>query len=272
MPHVFLWDRIKAVILLLQDMSYATVIRELGYSTRRALTNWYKEYVEDGDLHKEFNKKPVFSLEDRQKAVNYYLEHGKCLSRTVKILDYPCRPTLDKWIKELAPEKKKHCRSGGSLVKYTHKQEEKAVIALCSRSKSAKDIANEIGVRCETLYNWKNQLLDKGWDQSMAKKGKVSKVPIAGYYPECNSLLNPSINMHLMIANMEHGGKLYPVLIENIMRYYPEVSNVLKKVTEEGQSQGIINNNYNWGELFELYCAAFHGLLVEWSATDGILT
>src|SRR5690554_4294755 len=172
-------DRIKAVKLLLQyDMSYATVIRELGYPTRRALTNWYKEYVEDGDLHKEFNKKPVFSLEDRQKAVNYYLEHGKCLSRTVRILGYPSRPTLDKWIKELALEKKKHCRSGGSLVKYTYKQKEKAVIALCSRSKSAKDIANEIGVRCETLYNWKNQLLDKGWDQPMTKKGKVSKVSI----------------------------------------------------------------------------------------------
>ncbi len=92
---------------------------------------------------------------------------------------------------------------------------------------------------------------------------------IAGYYPEQNNLLNPSLNMHLMVANMEHGGKLYPVLIDNIIAYYSEVSNVLKKVTEEGQSQGIIKNEYDWGQLFELYCAAFHGLLVEWSATDG---
>jgi len=80
-------ERIKAVKLLVQcDMSYAGVIRELGYPTRTALTGWYKEYAKDNDLHERFVKKPIFNIEERQKAVNYYLEHGKCVSRTVRIL------------------------------------------------------------------------------------------------------------------------------------------------------------------------------------------
>jgi len=80
-------ERIKAVQLLLQyDMSYATVIREFGYPARRTLVNWYEEYIKNGGLHSDFIKKPKFSEEERQKAVNYYLEHGKCVSRTVKVL------------------------------------------------------------------------------------------------------------------------------------------------------------------------------------------
>lgn len=51
-------ERIKAVKLLVQyDMSYAGVIRELGYPTRTALTGWYKEYAKDNDLHERFVKR-----------------------------------------------------------------------------------------------------------------------------------------------------------------------------------------------------------------------
>lgn len=168
-------ERIKAVQLLIQyDMSYATVIRELGYPSKGALINWYKEYIENGDLHKDFIKKSKYGEEERQKAVAYYLEHGKCVSRTVRILGYPSRPELDAWIKELVPEEKKYCRSGGSLIKYTREQKEKAVISLCSRSKPAKEVADEIGVSREVLYNWKRQLLKEGREPKMTKKDKVS--------------------------------------------------------------------------------------------------
>ena len=169
-------QRIKAVQLLVQyNMSYAQTIRELGYPTRTALTNWYKEYSKHNDLKKKFVKKPIFNIEERKKAVNYYLEHGKCVSRTVRILGYPSRPILDKWIKELAPKEKKHCRSGGSLLRYTREQKEKAVVALCSRSKSAKEVANEMGVTRETLYNWKRQLLNEGCNRPMANRDKFPK-------------------------------------------------------------------------------------------------
>ena len=156
-------ERIKAVKLLLQyDMSYSTVIRELGYPSKETLWNWYNEYSQNGDLHQNYIKQPKFSEEEKQRAVNYYLEHGRSVSRTVKKLGYPSRPVLDKWILELAPEKKRHCSSGGSIVKYTREQKEQAVISLCSRSKPAKEVAVEHGTTRETLYNWKRQILKEG--------------------------------------------------------------------------------------------------------------
>src|SRR5665647_1154457 len=139
-------ERIKAVKLLIQyDRSYSTVIRKLGYPSKEALWNWYNEYSQNEDLHQGFIKRPRFTDEEKHKAVDYYLEHGRCVSRTVKKLGYPSRPMLDKWIKELAPDQKKHCRSGGAVVKYTREQKEQAVISLCSRSKSAKEVAAECG-------------------------------------------------------------------------------------------------------------------------------
>lgn len=103
---------IKAVKLLLQyDISYSTVIRELGYSSKESLWNWYNEYSQNGELHQDFIKKSKFTEKEKQRAVNYYLEHGKCASQTVKKLVYPSRPMLDKWILELALEKMQHCRS-----------------------------------------------------------------------------------------------------------------------------------------------------------------
>lgn len=37
-------------------MSYATVIRELGYPIRSSLKGEYDEYVENEDFYKEFKK------------------------------------------------------------------------------------------------------------------------------------------------------------------------------------------------------------------------
>ncbi len=51
-------QRIKAVELLIQyDMSYAAVVRELGYPNNvHSLRNWYKEYNDKGDLNKAYPK------------------------------------------------------------------------------------------------------------------------------------------------------------------------------------------------------------------------
>lgn len=215
--------RIKAVQLLLQyDMSYASVVRELGYPSRRALVDWYEEYIENGDLHRDFIKKPKFNEEERQKAVNYYLEHGKSVSRTVKALGYPSRPELDKWINEIAPEQKKHCRSGGSLVKYTREQKEQAVISLCSRSKPAKEVAIEIGVTREVLYNWKRQLLNEGRDQTMSKKDEVSSTSTNA---KCEGLTTD------LLAEKEHLTKQVDELQKEVYRLQLE-RDILEKAAE----------------------------------------
>lgn len=100
-------------------MSCSTVICELGYPSGESLWNWYNEYFQNGELHQDFIKQSKFTQKEKQMAVNYYLEHDKCVSRTVKKLGYPSRPMLNKWILELTPEKKKLFRSGGAVVKYS---------------------------------------------------------------------------------------------------------------------------------------------------------
>lgn len=163
-------ERIKAVKLLIQyDRSYSTVIRELGYPSKEALWNWYNEFSQNGDLHQDFIKQSKFTYDEKQKAVDYYLEHGKCISRTVKMLGYPSRPVLYKWILEFVPDQMRHCRSGGPVAKYTRNQKEQSVISLCSRSRSAKEVAAEYGTTRENLYNWKRLLLKKGCVQAMKK-------------------------------------------------------------------------------------------------------
>ena len=78
---------------------------------------------------------------------------------------------LDKWILELAPEKIRHCRSGGAVLKYTHEQKDhQAVISLYSRSKSAKAVVAEDGTTRENLYKWKRQLLKEERLRSMSNK------------------------------------------------------------------------------------------------------
>ena len=89
-------ERIKAVKLLIQyDMRYVAVINELGYPNRSSLKEWYKEYNANGDLHQDFVKYSKYTLEQKKTAVNYYLEHGKCVRRTCMKLGYPSRPELD---------------------------------------------------------------------------------------------------------------------------------------------------------------------------------
>ena len=197
-------ERIKAVKLLIQyDFSYSTVIRELGYPSRESLWNWYNEYSQNGDLHRDFIKQPKFSEEEKQRAVNYYLEHGKCVSRTVKKLGYPSRPMLNKWIFELAPEKKRHCRSGGAVVKYTREQKEQAVISLCSRSKSAKEVAAEHGTTRENLYNWRSQLLKEERVHSMSNKKSNKTINTHSNEEEVSELRSEKDNLATQVTELQ---------------------------------------------------------------------
>lgn len=144
----------KAVQLFIKyDLSVADTIRELGYPTRNTLIRWYNEYLEKGDLHEKFQKKPRFTQEEKRKAVDYYLEHGRCVRRTVRKLGYPSRTTLTQWIDELAPGERKIRITQGSMVKFSQEQKKEAVISLCTNEASAASLAEKRGIRRETLYN-----------------------------------------------------------------------------------------------------------------------
>src|SRR5699024_7377432 len=118
-------DRVKAIKLYLKYESYAAVINELGYPSRGALRQWVEEYKGHGDIKKEITRRSKYTDKEKHQAVNHYLEFGKCYSRTCRMLGYPSRALLTKWVKELAPQARKFKRNG---LKLTSEEKEAAVL------------------------------------------------------------------------------------------------------------------------------------------------
>ena len=164
--------RTRAIELYIKyNQSAAAVVHELGYPDRRMLAKWYKDYLDeqkDGIARDRYSRRsPQYSLEQKTTAVKHYLEHGRSMARTIKMLGYPCRETLRDWCKELAPESRK---KRVSHIQYTQEQKQDRVIALCTRSGSAQEVAEKYGVSRETLYNWKNDLLSKEGHRTLPKR------------------------------------------------------------------------------------------------------
>lgn len=163
-------DRIRAVKLWLKyDKSPTAVVVELGYPSTKMLRRWGKEYLQEQEtgVSNRRQRKGKYSDEQKQEAVDHYLAHGRCLSRTIRALGYPCQEILSRWCEETAPGRRKHNRS---RVQFSREQKQEAVIALCSRTGSAKDIAKAHGVTREALYNWKHALLGKEVPVARLKK------------------------------------------------------------------------------------------------------
>ena len=170
-------DRIKAVQLYIKyDFSLADTVLELGYPNKRMLRHWYKEYQETGGLHEKYNKQPKYTPEEAAAAVNYYLEHGRSLSRTAKALGYPTRQTLREWIDKQAPGMRKSINKRGAVVKYPQEQKKDAVIELCARKGSAATVADAYGVSRYSLYKWKKELLGEE-DSEVMKEFDISALP-----------------------------------------------------------------------------------------------
>jgi transposase InsO family protein/transposase-like protein len=158
--------RMKAVQLFIQyDYSSSAVIHELGYPSRGMLYYWYKEYIETGALRSDdMLRHAKYNKEQRKQAVEYYLEHGRSISRTIRALGYPGKTVLREWLNEDIPEDKRgqRCKTNSYLVRCTPEQKEQAVIDYCAGSKTPTEIAESYGVSPSAIYGWKKKLLSKG--------------------------------------------------------------------------------------------------------------
>ena len=157
-------DRIKAVeIYLKYGKSLSATINKLGYPSIRALRKWCKEHEETEELHQN-NIRKEWKYRDEEKcvAVKHYLEHGQCLARTIRLLGYPNKTTLRKWINQMTGYKSSR-KKRSNLINYTKSEKEAAVLALCSRTdnETAYQIAEEVGVTRQAVYKWKEQMLGK---------------------------------------------------------------------------------------------------------------
>lgn len=161
-------DRLRAVRLYIKlGKRVAPTIRQLGYPTKNALKGWHRVYEQRLDLPAGYVRLPKYSQAQKERAVEHYLEHGRCLSATIKALGYPSRSVLPAWLQELHPESR--TRVVGRSQEVTPSSKQAAVIALCVRQGSAQSVAEELGVSRPSLYNWKNQLLSHDTPASMKR-------------------------------------------------------------------------------------------------------
>lgn len=162
-------DRLRAVRLYIKlGKRVALTIRQLGYPTKNALKSWHREYEQRLDLPAVYARQAKYSQAAKERAVEHYLEHGRCLSATIKALGYPSRALLSSWVRELHPEPR--TRVVGRSQELTLAMKQSAVIALCMREGSAQSVAQELGVSRPSLYNWKNQLLGTEASPSMKRQ------------------------------------------------------------------------------------------------------
>lgn len=155
-------DRIRAVRLYIKlGKRTGSTIRQLGYPTKNALKSWHREYERAHDLPAGFvRSKQKYSDEQKQVAVEHYLSHDRCLAGTRKALGYPCRKTLATWIDETRPSTRIHVVGTAGGGPHPPAVKQAVVIELCTREKSARAVAQALGVSRPTLYNWKNASSD----------------------------------------------------------------------------------------------------------------
>ena len=153
-------DRLRAVQLYIKlGKRVGLTIHQLGYPTKNALKSWYREYEQRLDLRAGYVRPPRYSQAHKERAVEHYLERGRCIAATIKALGYPSRSLLSAWLQEMHPHSR--TRAVGRSPALTPEAKQSAVIALCMRPASAQAVADDLGVSRGSLYKWANQLLGR---------------------------------------------------------------------------------------------------------------
>lgn len=164
-------ERVRAVELYLKlGKRIKATIRQLGYPTKYSLKAWCDEFEKSGDLQKGYVRvKPKCSEEQKNSALEHYVNHGRCITFTLRALGYPCREILSKWVRERYPETKKCVVSKVGRPTMSLVSKQAAVYELCTLEGSAQAVARKLDVDRVTLYNWKNQLLGREAPASMKR-------------------------------------------------------------------------------------------------------
>jgi len=195
-------ERMKVIKLYIEyGYNARAVIRELGYPSRNRLAAWYKEYCENGTLERlDKQRNSKYSVEQRQKAVEFYLNNGKSVSKTIKALGYPGKTTLCDWLNEDVPDssRKWSCKTSRSLVRCTTEQKEQAVKAYCAGVHTPTELSKIYNVDPFTIYRWRDKLLGEN-KTTVSKKSNKSK----SNNNSVEDLLNDKISLEKEVKDLE---------------------------------------------------------------------
>ncbi len=172
-------ERIRAVKLYIKfGGRLGSTIRKLGYPTKNSLISWYREYQREQDLQLGYSRTSgKYSAEQKQLAIQHYLDHDQCIASTLRALGYPCRDLLTKWIDDLHPQRRRRMVGRAPNVQHSTETKNAAVVERCTRTTNALTIAESVGVCRPTLYNWKNQLLGREASASMERRKNSQTAP-----------------------------------------------------------------------------------------------
>ena len=147
----------------------ADAIHELGYPSKEALRMWYRERLEEeraGVLSRRGERQRRYSEEQKCAAVDHYLECGRRLSRTMRMLGYPeSKELLMAWIDELAPGRRR-LRHGP----VPEELKRKAVVAVASGRLKSHEAAAELGVQAAVVREWKRQMFAGSKETHVARE------------------------------------------------------------------------------------------------------
>ena len=162
------WDRAVGLYIRYECCA-ADAIHELGYPSKEALRMWYRERLEEeraGVPSRRGERQRRYSEEQKCAAVDHYLECGRRLSRTVRMLGYPeSKELLMAWIDELAPGRRR-LRHGP----VPEELKRKAVVAVASGRLKSHEAAAELGVQAAVVREWKRQMLAGSKETHVARE------------------------------------------------------------------------------------------------------
>lgn len=162
------WDRAVGLYIRYECCA-ADAIHELGYPSKEALRMWYRERLEEeraGVPSRREERQRRYSEEQKCAAVDHYLECGRRLSRTMRMLGYPeSKELLMAWIDELAPGRRR-LRHGP----VPEELKRKAVVAVASGRLKSHEAAAELGVQAAVVREWKRQMFAGSKETHVARE------------------------------------------------------------------------------------------------------
>lgn len=172
-------DRVRAVELYIKlGKRVRAKIRQLGYPTKNALRNWYREFEQHRDLRvRSVARASKFSQAQKQAPLEHYRTHDRCISSTMRALGYPGRGTLTAWVREPFPEVRTSMAGRSWRPACPEALKQVAVLDLCNGEESAQEVADRLSVCWPTLYSWRNELLGHKVASSMKRRKTSAPEP-----------------------------------------------------------------------------------------------
>lgn len=188
-------QRKKAITLYIKyGLKAGPVIRELGYPDRHSLKNWYNIFkINNEKIIITHSRKSKYTEAQRKDAVDFYLNHGKSISYTVRSLGYPCRSVLSDWILEDVKNHKSSILKGENLVQYTEEEKKEAALNAAIRNESMAKISKITKASATSLYSWKKKYISDELDHLIQEDKKNNNDEIDKLKKEITSLKKISI-------------------------------------------------------------------------------